>query len=484
MGLFRRDRRRPAQGGQIIVLFVLSLTAMFAMAALLFDGAQALVQRRQQQNASDTAALAAANLIQSVGGCSATASPPGAPRTAITNAAVAAVQSAIAGTPTSAITVSCPGGTWGNYAVQVDLAGHSQTFFGGAVGMRGFDVRTTSQAVNGPVAPAPYSVLLLDPYNASFANGKTGCPAALISGGPTITLEGSMMIDSNCQDSVGPLGTNGNSATLTFNNGAVIKMVGTYKPGALTISPTPQSGQKYVKDPLAGLTAMSSSLTVRATSKQTYNSGDVVLEPGIYQGGIQLKNSVKAFLHPGVYVMQGGGFDIGAQNEVYSVASGVSSTTSANWATDCPTTTCGVLMYNTGTASGSGAMGSFSIGAGATLKLRPYNHSYDGSGLNGGAGFADYDNLLFWQSASPLPTATYSQPQVSLSGGGNVDISGTVYAPSALVYMTGGSGGSGGGTDLTLQFICWDLQIQGNSAFHFYYNNTKFAKPPDYGLIK
>jgi hypothetical protein len=52
------------------------------------------------------------------------------------------------------------------------------------------------------------------------------------------------------------------------------------------------------------------------------------------------------------------------------------------------------------------------------------------------------------------------------------------------VYMTGGAGGSGGGTDLTLQFICWDMTIQGNSTFHFYYQNNKFAKPPDYGLIK
>ena len=56
--------------------------------------------------------------------------------------------------------------------------------------------------------------------------------------------------------------------------------------------------------------------------------------------------------------------------------------------------------------------------------------------------------------------------------------------PGAEVFMTGGSGGSGGGTDLTLQFIAWDLQIQGNSSFHFFYQSNHFTSPPDYGLIK
>lgn len=485
--LRRRDER-----GQIIVLFVLSLTAIFAMAALLFDGAHALVLRRQIQNAGDTAALQGANLIQNLKGCSATytfGSAPGSPRAAITTAAQNAVQAAIPGTAASAIHVSCPDG-WNNNAVEVDVDGHSPTFFGGAVGINGFDVKTTSQAVNGPVAPAPYSVIVLDNCsrpsgtctatgsNAGWPGSRNGCPSTLISGGPTITLEGSMMIDSACTTGGGGgLGTNGNSANITFNNNALIKIVGGYAAGALTISPTPSTGAAYVKDPLAALPAMPSTLPVRFASRQVYGGSDVVLEPGVYIGGIQLKNSVKAYLHPGVYEFRGGGFDIGAQNAVYSVAAGVSSTNDTNWATDCPTSTCGVLFYNSGTTA---TMGQVTIGAGATLKLRPYNASYDGAGAN----VTDYNNLLLWQSGTPAPSSSFAQPVISLSGGGAVDISGTVYAPGAQVFMTGGSGGSGGGTDLTLQFICWDMQIQGNSSFHFYYRNDKFARPPDYGLIK
>jgi putative Flp pilus-assembly TadE/G-like protein len=477
----RSRSRQSREGGQIIVLFVVSLTAIFAMAALLFDGAHALVLRRQQQNASDTAALKAANLIQSLGGCSATAGPPiGSPRPAITAAAVTAVQAALPGIAASSIHVSCPGAYWDNWAVQVDVDGHSPTFFGTAVGVNGFDVRTTSQAVNGPVAPAPWSVLLLDDSTLSWPNGRRGCPSGLISGGPTIVLEGSIMIDSDCDSAHGgALGTNGNAATITLNNNARIKIVGDYVPGALTISPTPLTGQNPVSDPLKNVTPMSSwTLPIRATNRQVFGGADQVLEPGVYVGGIQLKNNVKAYLHPGIYVFQGGGLDIGAQNAIYSLPSGMTTTTDATWATDCLASNCGVLLYNTGTSST--AMGPITVNAGATMKLRPYLNTVDGTGVS----FADYNNLLFWQNRQPEPASNFAQPQVTLSGGGNVDISGTVYAPSAVVYMTGGAGGSGGGTDLTLQFICWDMTIQGNSTFHFYYQNNKFAKPPDYGLIK
>jgi hypothetical protein len=74
---------------------------------------------------------------------------------------------------------------------------------------------------------------------------------------------------------------------------------------------------------------------------------------------------------------------------------------------------------------------------------------------------------------------------MSLSGGGNVFMVGTVYAPSAKIQMGGNSGGSGGDTiDLTLQFITWDLELYGNSNFWFRYDATKFPKLLDYGLIE
>jgi hypothetical protein len=137
-----------------------------------------------------------------------------------------------------------------------------------------------------------------------------------------------------------------------------------------------------------------------------------------------------------------------------------------------------VLILNKGTTNGSGAMAQITVGAGATLKLK----AYDDRAVTGGD--YQYRNLLLWQDSTPNASSTYAQPIVALNGGGTVDISGTVYAPQAAVTMGGGSGGSGGTTNLTVQFICWDFTISGNSTFHFYYSDADFARPKDYGLVK
>ncbi|HET8784374.1 MAG TPA: pilus assembly protein TadG-related protein [Candidatus Limnocylindrales bacterium] len=49
------------EGGQILVLFTLAAVAIIAMTGLVLDGGSTFAQRRDQQNATDAAALAAAN---------------------------------------------------------------------------------------------------------------------------------------------------------------------------------------------------------------------------------------------------------------------------------------------------------------------------------------------------------------------------------------------------------------------------------------
>ena len=52
---------RRREGGQILVLFTLAAVAVIAMVGLVLDGGSTFAQRRDQQNATDAAALAAAN---------------------------------------------------------------------------------------------------------------------------------------------------------------------------------------------------------------------------------------------------------------------------------------------------------------------------------------------------------------------------------------------------------------------------------------
>jgi hypothetical protein len=498
-------RKSSSQSGQVLIIFAFAFIAIIMMLALLFDGARALVLRRQMQDASDAAALAGANVIQGLSPtqCSATAGPPpGAPVAAITAAAKASVAANLPNYPQADVIVTCVADPlMANQGVKVRLDDDSPTFFGQIFGGGPLSVATDSSAVNGDNLRNTYSVVMLNPSNLAWPQGQRGCPSFLLSGGPTVRFDSSIYIDSTCTAvNGGAFSTNGNSASLTMGTGFPIRIVGEYKPQALTITPAPLEHQQRKEDPLAWLSPPplgSTGLKVISQNKTVIGQGNssstVVLEPGIYKGGIQLKNQSIAYLHPGIYVMDGGGFEVGAGQKIYAVpaancTNALNCVTDANWASTCVATNCGILLYNTGTTgNGAGAMKPVSIGAQSTFKVLSYNPDADSTVLADGTPYHNetYRNLLIWQSAAPVPTSSYSQPIVSLSGGGNVFMVGTVYAPSAKVQMGGNSGGSGGDTvDLTLQFITWDLELYGNSSFWFRYDATKFPKLLDYGLIE
>jgi hypothetical protein len=75
-----------------------------------------------------------------------------------------------------------------------------------------------------------------------------------------------------------------------------------------SISGTVVKGAAKMPDPLAGLPAPSpTGLTVQAKSTLVISgSQKAVLNPGIYQGAIQITNSGSATMNPGIYYLQGG----------------------------------------------------------------------------------------------------------------------------------------------------------------------------------
>src|SRR4026209_1093462 len=86
----RAARRREGEEGVIVILFAMSLVVLLAFAGIVYTGAQALVLRRQLQNAGDAGALAAANLLIVKNGCSASGTG-GRPRDTVIAAAKSAV---------------------------------------------------------------------------------------------------------------------------------------------------------------------------------------------------------------------------------------------------------------------------------------------------------------------------------------------------------------------------------------------------------
>ena len=489
-----------SERGQILPLFALVVVALFAMAALLFDAAQALVMRRQLQDATDAAALAAANVIQSGSpvGCSNTAGPPpGTPRAAVTNAARTSLQANLSGSLASAAVITCPTGAWGNNgAVRVELTRTAPILFSRILGRGAFTVSTRSTAVNTFGAGHGFSVITLNPYNGPpWANSLQGCPSFLFNGSPTITSEGSIHINSNCRQPTGyALARNGNSSTVTLLNGSILEVVGDADPGAMTIVPAPIQHVAPMTDPLASLpnpnvgtacgalNTVCGALTVRSIALLTVNGTQRIFDPGVYIGGIRLQSTARAYFRPGIYVLQGGGIDVGAQAKLYTVRSTHSSTTDfatqAAWAAACPNDgSCGVLIYNQALA---GTMGPYNVTAGAVFLARGYQQQYAGQGAN-----PDYKGLLLWQARDPVPTSSSIQPMVRQNGGGSVNIAGTIYAPSAKVELNGGSGGGGGfDIDYFLQFICWDINFSGTSNWRLQYSDFQFVQPPDYGLVE
>jgi hypothetical protein len=463
--------------GQVLVIVAVVFIAMMAFLAVLFDGANGMLTRREMQDAGDAAVLAGANVIQ-VGtprGCSAT--PGGTPRASVALAVRTSLTANLTWYDAATASITCPAG-YENQAVAVELATVAPQFFGGVVGGQ-IHVATRSAAVNRVITGTEYSIVQLDPGNQSWPTGRRGCPSVLLSGGPTVVLQATMHVNSTCTEANGgALSTNGNGGSLTMQNGYPIRLVGGYAAGAMTISPAPVTGATAIPDPLAKLPPVDTTgMTVRSNSHITLSNETRIFEPGIYRNGIELRNSSVALMRPGIYVIEGGGLDVGSQAKVLTISTTVTTPNYANWAGDCPVDACGIMIYNT---SGAHAMGAISIAAGATIKMR----AYDPDALTGG-GVADFENILIWQSATPVPTISYEQPMLQLKGGGNIDIRGTVYAPSAKVEMGGNSGGSGGDVvNLTLQFISWDLEFRGNSAFTFYFNDNEFVRPLDYGLVE
>jgi hypothetical protein len=478
----RRSNSSTEPRGQVLVIVAVAFTAMIGLLAILFDGANGMVLRRDMQDGGDAAVIAGANVIHvgSPRGCSTT--PGGAPRASVALAVRTSLSQNLPWLDTSSAVLACPAG-YENQAVSVELSTVAPRFFGGIFGGQ-INVATRSAAVNRVITGSRYSVVQLDPGNPTWPNGRRGCPSVMLSGGPTVTLQATMQVNSSCSAAAGgALGTNGNGGSLTMSNAGPIRLVGGYAPGAMTISPAPVTGVEPIEDPLLGLPPVEvDDMDVISGSRLVLSNVTQVLEPGRYKGGIELRNSSVALLKPGIYVMEGGGINngglsVGAQAKLLSVASGVTTPNLSNWAGDCPLNSCGVLIYNT---AGTTGMGPISIAAGATVRLR----AYDPDALSSG-GVPDFENMLVWQDANPVPTISYEQPGVTLSGGGNVDIRGTVYAPSAKVEMAGNSGGSGGeAVNLTLQFISWDLTFRGNSAFTFYFSDDEFVRPLVYGLVE
>ncbi len=119
--------RRESERGQLLAVFAIAMVALIAMVGLIIDGGDTFLQRRDQQNVADAAAMAAG--YASVNGQDVTA----AART------VATANGYQDGQDNTTVTV-----TVGADSIRVDVSRPHRNYFSGVVGLSSWNVSATA----------------------------------------------------------------------------------------------------------------------------------------------------------------------------------------------------------------------------------------------------------------------------------------------------------------------------------------------------
>ena len=465
---------RRAERGQILVIFAGGLVLILAVAALVFDAGQNLLDRRTEQNVSDAASLAGAQYVDGAaytyhGFCS--AAPGGMP--AVQAACAVATESGyVDGTGGRTVRVDLPPIAPSTFAglpnyIQVTIGSTRPSFFAGVLGMTNQNVGAAAVAKASGDIPLPYSLLALAPH-ACAQNTINGSPGA------NVTTNGTVHVDSDCNPNALLLSGNGvlNAPECDVvgrtqtSGGAVNNCV--EAPTGVLVSGDPLRNLPPPLQPLgvpAAVVPLDGGPIPAACPGGTTPSTDVApvtcafsggllaghsyrLSPGNYPGGISTSKST-LYLSPGIYWLGGGGLHVQNDGRVISKSIGDNTGT---------TPSGGVLIYN-------GADPDPAIVTGCTTTPTGSPGCYDQIVLNGGGGTPTlallpidsglYKNMvIFVDRTKSMPDDVFLNGQNS-----NLDITGTIYAAKGTVRLNGSDSDA-----VSAQIICWTFQVNGSGA--------------------
>ncbi|HET8568577.1 MAG TPA: pilus assembly protein TadG-related protein [Candidatus Limnocylindria bacterium] len=372
--------------GQAIVLIAIVMSALLLGVGLAVDTGELYVTRRGAQLAADAAAWGGAVVLNN-GGTAAAASAA---------ATTDAGRNGFTSGGGTTVTVSVPPAS-GSYAgdgsfVEVGITRSVGGWF--FAGTRTVSVRGVAGATR---SGAGHAVLALR---------STGSDALTVGSGTlTVTGNSGIHVNSNHGSAIN-IGSGGIVSPYTRVRGGVA-------PGdAGKIAPAATTGAGLVADPYGTLPGPdTSSLVLRATNL-SLDSGTTTLQPGIYNGGIRVRNSAVAVLAPGVYVLRGGGTSYGL-------------TLANSGQIQMQGATGGVLIYNTHSAypaapGGSPTCGPVDLNTNGQVTLRPQ-------------GLGSYAGVSVFQDRACTGTMQFR-------GGGAWTLNGTIYLPSATFSLGGSSG--------------------------------------------
>jgi len=392
---------------------IVCLSVIVAIVAMGMDGGRMMEERRAVQAATDAAALAAANDLyanyqQNQG------TDPGGTASAAARASAQANGYANDGR-SSVVTVNTPplsgpfaGKTgYAEIVIQSNLPGTFSAIF------TRNPLCVRSRAVTSG-RPQNIGVILLQPSGTALS----------MSGNASVqVVKAPIVVNSNSSLAYSLSGTGTVSAHHHDVAAAILAQ------SAQIVGPM-NNGVQPAPDPLRSLTppsaaaypvASTNSLTAAATS----GSSAASLQPGVYNGGIAVGGNSSVTLAPGVYILNGGGLQVGGNASL---------------------TGDQVLLYNTGGPSA----GSINICDNANVRLTPPTSG-------------PHQGICIYQDQG-LCNA------MNVATNGNIQITGTVYAPSATVQISCNSGQSdnimGGG------FVVSNMQVSGNGQCTINHGNN------------
>jgi parallel beta-helix repeat protein len=272
---------------------------------------------------------------------------------------------------------------------------------------------------------------------------STASGALSLSGNATINIPGNLIDDSSSKSA---LIESGNASI----KAASIQVVGgVSKSGNATWSPAPTTGAAAVPDPLANLRGPGTSGLTNYGAVNLSGNQKTTINPGIYSS-IKVSGNASLTLNPGIYLIEGGGFTVTGNASVSGT---------------------GVMIYNTGSnyPNNGSNFGGITLSGNGTFNL---------SAPTSGA----YAGIVLFQ-----PTA--NTRAISLSGNASSGLTGTIYAPAALLNLSGNAtlsgavvvnqlalsgnasstlavDGSSGGAGTAGQLLAGDLLVYVNDPSH------------------
>jgi hypothetical protein len=505
-----------SERGQVLIITAAAMVVLLGIGALVVDLGMSWMLRRQEQNAADPGAIAAARWLRDP-----ITGQPSMNQAAMDADACMYAQandffvddpncaSALA---TRALDVNSPpisgpfSGSPGK--VQVIISAEHPSFFGRIFGSQSARVTTDAVAANDAQSSNSSSLVALKPTCSGGASGQ-------ISGGGTVrifpvggaTNGGFVHVNSSCGTSTDDNCTNGVGSSALAISGVLrtpfARVVGscTYSgsgPNGLQCEPSTvtaclDEGAVPLGDPLAslpeprlsdypnGVCPNGSISTPASTTSCDLKASDCapiagvntcVLPPGVYYGGWDVKSNVRVQLQNGMYILAGFGIKLAGSSEITSVdnASGSAARVTI-FSTDgpgCP-------------SIGVQCQGDITFTANQAFKAKATNAT---SCQAASPTICPWKGILLWQDG----TASGATDPIKLGGTASSILSGTIYAPKADVLINGGTGTTGcsglsTASCLSIQIISWTWKIDGNATVDMPYDPSELVQLYLRGLI-